>query len=100
MQGLQIPAFEIPAGNCIEVTVKEIVSPRDFWIQKANDDLDLLMEKMWLVLWVIYLTVNSLQLVRPSARYESSLLNPFSLVTISQSVRSLGREVDSKRLHL
>ncbi|XP_028407927.1 uncharacterized protein LOC114530556 isoform X2 [Dendronephthya gigantea] len=46
IKGLQIPAFEIQAGSCIEVTVKEVISPRDFWIQKANDDLDLLMEKM------------------------------------------------------
>ena len=46
---LQIPKFNIPEDKCLKVTVKEILSPKDFWIQKANDDLDLLMEKMWYV---------------------------------------------------
>ena len=45
--GLQIPPFVLPKDNCLKVIVKEIVSPKDFWIQKATDDLDLLMEKMW-----------------------------------------------------
>ena len=62
--GLQIPAFEIPEDRCVKVTVKEIVSPKDFWIQKTNDDLDLLMEKMWYVRSFEPSSISKLKLVQ------------------------------------
>lgn len=44
---LRIPAFEIPLDNSLTVTLKEFSSVKDFWIQKVEDDFDILMEKMW-----------------------------------------------------
>ncbi|CAB4016127.1 E3 ubiquitin- ligase NEDD4-like [Paramuricea clavata] len=86
VKGLQIPPFEISKDKCMKVTVKEIHSPNDFWIQKANDDLDLLMEKMWKnSLELIELSsINKEEQFRTDRAIQKNSLEPIELSSINK----------------